>query len=195
MRGILIGAAVMFASGAAFAQPTAGAKDDTTGLFCVYNAIKASGGVEAVGATFLDQEPFDDVQGVEWAGALQDQEDAVETCRETFDLSDGKALAANDMGALGSAVDYLGEELIAAGVSKRALGRVHGVYDGLEDAEADLLVSESWREDATFAAKIRKQLKTAGVPDKDETMEMAFSILELSALSDEVIFSFLTDDL
>ena len=73
--------------------------------------------------------------------------------------------------------------------------RVHGVYDGLEDAEADLLVSESWREDATFAAKIRKQLKTAGVPDKDETMEIAFSILELSALSNEVIFSFLTDDL
>jgi hypothetical protein len=92
-------------------------------------------------------------------------------------------------------IDHLGGQLAAAGMNKRALVRMYGVYDGLEEEEADLFLTEGWREDSAFVAKIRKQLKTAGVPDKDETMEMAFSILELSAVADDVIFSFLTDDL
>lgn len=198
MRGILIGAAVMLASGAAFAQPTAGAKDDTTGLFCVYNALTANGGAKVVAEVFL-QHGIEDSEGDAWAvrmiEAVEAQDAATDACSEEYDLTPGKGDAATDMGVFGAAIDHLNGQLAAAGMNKRALGRMYGVYDGLEDDEADLFLSEGWREDAAFAAKIRKQLKTAGVPDKDETMEMAFSILELSALSDEVIFSFLTDDL
>ena len=54
---------------------------------------------------------------------------------------------------------------------------------------------EEWREDADFMGKLRKKLTAAGIPKKDEAIDMAMTLLEASSMADQAIFDFLVDDL
>ncbi len=191
MRGLLIaGFLAVLVAGAAHGQPTRDAKDDTTGLFCVYNKLSASEHAGMVANVFLyDTAPEDDVDG-----AALVVNDAVRACAEAFMLSGSKAASAADMGIYGVAVDHLADVVRKEGANKRAIEKMFGVYDAFTDEELDKFEGE-WRSDIEFSGKVKRSLISAGVPDKDAAIDAAFEIFEVSAQADQVVFLFLVDDL
>ena len=52
-----------------------------------------------------------------------------------------------------------------------------------------------WRSDVEFTSKMRKGLIAAGIPKKDEAIDTALTMFEVSAMADQAIFTFLVDDL
>ena len=69
------------------------------------------------------------------------------------------------------------------------------VYDALADEEHDKFFEADWRSDVAFEGKLRKGLIAAGIPKKDEAIDTALMMFEVSAMADQAIFTFLVDDL
>jgi len=191
MRGMLLAGMMLAGVGAAQAQPTADAKDDTTGLFCVYNTLVAGGRAELVANVFLyDTTPEEDIDN-----AALVVRDATLACAETFMLSPSKTASASDMGIYGVAVDHLAAILREQGAGKRAMDRLFAVYDELDDDDIDRFFDGEWRSDVEFSGRLKRNLVAGGVPDKDAAIDAAFDIFEISAKADQVIYLFLVDDL
>jgi hypothetical protein len=191
MRALLLAGVLSIGVGAAHAQPTADAKDDTTGLFCVYNRLAAGERAGMVADVFLyDTAPEDDV-----GNAALVVNDAARACAEEFMLSPSKAASASDMGIYGVAVDHLADIVREQGANKRAIDKMFSVYDALTDEELAKLSEGEWRSDIAFSGKVKRSLVAAGVPDKDAAIDAAFDIFEVSAMADQVIYLFLVDDL
>ena len=178
-------------AGMAQAQPTAGAKDDTTGVFCVYNALVAEQKSELVAKAFIDEETPSDV--VKEAAELLSTTRL--SCAETHMLSRGEMQSMGAMGLYGSIIDHLGKELRVAGASAKAVKAMYAAYDELSEDDHVMFREEEWREDADFMGKLRKKLTAAGIPKKDEAIDMAMTLLEASSMADQAIFDFLVDDL
>lgn len=192
MRGIMLAGIVSLAGmGAASAQPTAGAKDDTTGIFCVYNALAGSEDAAMVAQVFLsDAVPEENI-----GRAALVVGDATTDCAQTHGLSDSQAAAMSDMGIYGTVIDYLSGQLKADGVQPRGLKQLFDVYDGLSEDEVAQFLDLEWRSNIAFSGKLKQQLKAGGIPDKDSAIDASFDIFEVSAMADQAIFLFLVDDL
>lgn len=178
-------------AGVAQAQPTAGAKDDTTGVFCVYNALVAAQKADLVARAYLDEETPDELV-TEAADLLSNMG---QSCAETHMLSQGKMRSMGIMGLYGPMIDHLGKELRKAGASAKAVKAVYAAYDALSEEDHVMFREEEWRDDANFTGKLRKKLTAAGIPKKDEAIDMAMTLLEASSMADRAIFDFLVDDL
>ncbi len=191
MRGLLLAGLLATGAGAAHAQPTADARDDATGLFCVYNTLAAGEHALLVANVFLsDATPEEDVGNAALAVS-----DATQACSERFMLSPSKAASASDMGIYGVAVDRLSAFLREQGAGKRAIDRLFAIYDELGEDDVDRFFDSEWRSDVDFAGRLRRSLVAGGVPDKDAAIDAAFDIFEISAMADQAIFTFLVDDL
>lgn len=178
-------------AGAGHAQPTLGAKDDQTGMFCVYRTLTESGNAEDVAKVFLYDDTPEELIG---RSAVVLDRTALD-CATTYMLTRSKAASMSDMGLYGSAIDYLGAELKKAGASAKALKAMFGVYDELSEEEHDKFFESDWRSEVAFETKLRKALIAAGIPKKDEAIDLALTIFEVSAMADQAIFTFLVDDL
>jgi len=191
MRGIFLAGLLAAGVGAAHAQPTADARDDTTGLFCVYNALAAGEHAALVANVFLsDATPEEDV-----GNAALVVSDATRVCSETFMLSPSKAASASDMGIYGVAVDHLSAILREQGAGKPAIDRLFAIYDELDEDDVARLFDSDWRSDVEFAGRLKRSLVAGGVPDRDAAIDAAFDIFEVSAMAGQAIFTFLVDDL
>lgn len=191
MRGLLLAGLLAAGAGVAHAQPTADAKDDTTGLFCVYNTLAASEHAGLVADVFLyDTTPEEDV-----GKAALIVSDATRACGETFMLSLSKAASASDMGIYGVVVDRLTALLREQGAGKRAIDRLFAIYDELGEEDVDRLFDSEWRSDVEFSGKLKRSLVAGGVPEKDTAIDAAFDLFEVSAMANQAIFTFLVDDL
>ena len=187
----LVAAAVACGAGVAQAQPTAGAKDDTTGMFCVYTALAKSGDADMVAQVFLSDDTPEELIGR--SAVVLDR--TTTDCANAHMVSLSKSASMADMGLYGSVIDYLRKELSAAGASAKALKAMFGVYDELSDEERAKFFEADWRSDVEFTTKMRKGLTAAGIPKKDEAIDTALTMFEVSAMADQAIFTFLVDDL
>jgi hypothetical protein len=190
-RGGVIAAVIAFGAGTAQAQPTAGAKDDTTGMFCVYKQLTSNEDYETVARVFLYDDTPEELIGR--AAVLLNS--TANECATTHMVTQSKAASMADMGLYGSVIDYLQGDLKKAGVSAKALKAMFSVYDELSDEEHDKFFDADWRSDVEFTGKLRKGVIAAGLPKKDETIDTALTIFEVSAMADQAIFTFLVDDL
>ena len=178
-------------AGVAQAQPTAGAKDDTTGMFCVYTALAKSGDADMVAQVFLSDDTPEELIGR--SAVVLDR--TTTDCANAHMVSLSKSASMADMGLYGSVIDYLRKDLSAAGASAKALKAMFGVYDELSDEERAKFFEADWRSDVEFTTKMRKGLTAAGIPKKDEAIDTALTMFEVSAMADQAIFTFLVDDL
>ena len=187
----LVAAVVACGAGVAQAQPTAGAKDDTTGMFCVYTALAKSGDADMVAQVFLSDDTPEELIGR--SAVVLDR--TTTDCANAHMVSLSKSASMADMGLYGSVIDYLRKDLSAAGASAKALKAMFGVYDELSDEERAKFFEADWRSDVEFTTKMRKGLTAAGIPKKDEAIDTALTMFEVSAMADQAIFTFLVDDL
>lgn len=183
-------AALALCAATASAQPTAAAKDDETGLFCVYDTLSAEDAA-TVAKVFL----YDDTPEEQIGQAALIVRSAAEACRDRFGLSPSKAASMSDMGIYGTVIDYLSGALRAAGATQQAVDGMFYVYGGLGEEEIDKLFDADWRSDIAFAGKLKQALVDNGMPDRDETIDTSFTVFEVSAMADEAIYLFLVADL
>lgn len=190
-RAMVAAGVVTFGAGVAQAQPTLGAKDDTTGMFCVYQALTSNDDYQTVAQVFLYDDTPEELIGR--AAVLLNS--TTSECAKTHMVTQSKAASMADMGLYGSVIDYLSGDLKKAGAPAKALTRMFGVYDELSEEEHDKFFEADWRSDVEFTTKLRKGLIAAGVPKQDEAIDTALTMFEVSAMADQAIFTFLVDDL
>lgn len=170
-------------SGAARAQD---ASDD--GRDCVYNELIDS--YELVAEAFL----YGDLSAEELAKSKQAVEAATARCDAQHSYGVYQAKLAAELGQMGSAIDYLSEDLLFADVSDAAVSAVLDAYDAFTDEEFDLLRFPGWRDDAAFYAKLKGKMTTAGIPDETWAIDTALTIVEIAALMEATTYEFMLDE-
>lgn len=107
--------AVSLASGLALAAEAHAQDADDDGMDCVYNELVDS--YELVAEALL----YGDLGAEELAKSKQAVEAATARCDARYSYSADQAEVAAELGQMGSAIDYLSEELLFADVSEAAI--------------------------------------------------------------------------
>lgn len=186
LRNRLLAAAV--AAGFALSCPAHAQAQDDDGMACVYEELIDD--YELVAEVLIygglsDEEEADSDKAVEAAKA---------TCAAKHNYTQGQRDAAGELGVLASALDYLSEELMFSGVSDAALDGVLDAYDTFTDQDVDALFKPDWRSDAVFLGEIRAKMLSAGIPDEADLMDIALTILEITAMVEEVSYMFMLEE-
>ena len=189
MRGPLVAlaAAGLFGAGSALAQETP--PDD--GMMCVYQQLVEQESFDVVARVFLyDDTPEDDIAeaAVHVAAAQKD-------CGEQYGLTEGQVASIGDLGIYGAAVDYLGLQMMDAGATEQAVHDVISFFGELTEEELDKFFDADWRSDMAFYTKLKDGFVARGVPDQDESIDLAMNVLEIRAMADEAMFLFQLDEL
>ena len=180
--------AVSLASGLALAAVAHAQDADDDGMDCVYNELVDS--YELVAEALL----YGDLGAEELAKSKQAVEAATARCDARYSYSADQAEVAAELGQLGSAIDYLSEELLFADVSEAAISAVLDAYEGFTDDEFEAIGNPDWRDDAAFHAKLKAKMTTAGIPDETWAIETAFTIVEIAALMEEATYMFMLEE-
>lgn len=154
---------------------------------CVYTALIPD--YKAVAEAFLSSDDLTDDQTEEVDELIGS---AKRDCAARFKYTPGQLETVGRVGVLGSAVDYLSGELLAAGVSEAAIGGILDAYDTFTDEDVDTLYGGNWRQDAAFLGKMKAMMTGAGIPE-GQNMELALAILEITVLMEEANYLFMTD--
>jgi hypothetical protein len=170
-------------SGAAHAQVQA---DD--GMTCVYEALVDD--YELVAEVLI----YGDLSEEEGAASDKAVETAKATCAAKHNYTPGQRDAAGELGVLASALDYLSEELMFSGVSDAALDGVLDAYDTFTDEDLDVLFDPDWRSDMVFLGEMKAKMLSAGIPDEADLMDIALTILEITAMVEEVSYMFVLEE-
>lgn len=184
MHGLLTAAVVgaLTLAGTAYAQEPV---DD--GMACVYEALVDD--YELVAEVFI----YGDLSDEEAAEADKAVADAKTSCAAKHSYTAGQREAAGELGVLASALDYMSEELIFSGVSDVALDGVLDAYDNFTDEDVDAIFNPDWRSDAAFYGKLKAKMLSAGIPDEADLMDIALTILEITAMVEEVTYMFMLE--
>jgi hypothetical protein len=184
MRGIvfavMIGAGLAVAQVAA-AQPPSVQAQASAAMYCVYKRVTEWDQAKVVAHVFLsDETPEADI-----GRAALIVERAAKVCAETQGLADGTLAAARDIGMYGVAMDLLAAQLIERKATQEAVEGVFAAYNGLALEERRRLFEDNWRSNLAFHQKLAAAVAEKGVPEDDLSVELAFQILELSAMTEE----------
>lgn len=159
------------------------ARDD--GMDCVYNKLIDTS--DLVAEVLL----YGDLANEDTGKSAQAVEAAKTSCAAAYAYRPGQLEAAGDIGVMGSALDYLSEVLLLDGVSEDTLDGVVAAYDAFTNADVDAIFNPDWRKDAAFYGKLKAMMLSAGIPDKPDAMEIAMTILEITAMVEETTFAFI----
>lgn len=179
--------AVMLACGLALAGGGMAHAQDTRddGMDCVYNKLIDS--YDLVAEVLL----YGDLPKEDTDKSAQAVEAAKTSCAATYAYTPDQREAAGDIGVMGSALDYLSEELMFSDVSEDALDGVLAGYATFTDADVDAIFNPDWRSDAAFYGKLKAMMLGAGIPDEPDAMDIAMQILEITAMVEETTFAFM----
>jgi hypothetical protein len=183
--GLALGGAALLGVGAASAQ---GADPS---MSCVYDALTVGNeDYEIVAEVFI----YGDVPDTQIQQAAKIVEDAKKACAAKFPLTPGQIETVGELGVYAASIDYLSEELLIFGATEESVGGVLDVYDMFTDADVDKFFDMDWRSDATFYGKLKSQVVGVGIPDEDDMVDLALSILEIAAFAEESTYLFILDD-
>jgi hypothetical protein len=180
--------AVSLASGLAMTAVAHAQAAEDDGLDCVYNELVDS--YELVAEAFL----YGDLSAEELAKSQQAVDAAMASCDAKHSYGVDQAEVAADLGKMGSAIDYLSEELLFGDVSEAAINAVLDAYDAFTDEELDAIFDPDWRSDAVFYARVKAKMTTAGIPDESWAIDTALTIVEIAALMEEATYLFMLDE-
>jgi hypothetical protein len=167
-------------AGAAHAQVQS---DD--GMACVYEELVDD--YELVAEVLI----YGDLSEEEGAKADKAVEAAKATCATKHNYTQGQRDAAGEIGVLASALDYLSEELMFSGVGDDAVDGVLDAYDSFTEEDVDALFNPDWRSDTVFLGEMEAKMLSAGIPDEADLMDIALTILEITAMLEEVSYMFM----
>jgi hypothetical protein len=182
LAAAMAGGLALLGAGAAQAQ-----QPGDSGIDCVYEALFDE--YELVAEAFL----FNDMADDDRARATQIIDAAKKSCATQYRYAHGQIEAVGELGVYGLSLDYLSEELMASGASEEAVGGLFDAYDAFTDEDVDMFFDTAWRSDAVFYARMKSKIIGAGVPDNDETMDIAMGMLGIMALAEESTFLFMLD--
>jgi len=180
--------AVSLASGLALAGAAHAQDAGDDGLDCVYNALVDS--YELVAEAFL----YGDLSAEELAKSKQAVEAATALCDAKHSYGVDQAEVAAELGKMGSAIDYLSEELLFGDVSEAAINAALDAFHAFTDEEFDAFGDPDWRSDAVFYARLKAKMTTAGIPDETWAIDTALTIVEIAALMEEATYLFMLDE-
>jgi hypothetical protein len=184
LAAITVGGAALLGAGTAVAQET---KDD--GIDCVYNALAAH--YDLVAEVFL----YDDMSQEDITKVDTLVETAKKDCATRYKFSEGQLFTIGELGVYVSSIDYLSEELLWSGATEASLDGVLDVFQGLSDEDVDMLFDTTWRSNVAFHDKLKSAVVAKGIPSDEDSVMLALTILEISALADEAVTLFDLDDL
>ncbi len=193
LRLIAAGALVAGAAGlcgVASAQPRP-AGDGLGEMYCVYESLTLETDYEVVAEAFL----YGDTAAADIAAAKKLVDDTAATCAAGHDITAGQMSAMSEIGILGSATDYLADELLFEGVSETAIDGIFDVFDELSEDDQDGIYDGAWRDDAAIEGRVKSALLAKGVPDTEHSIETAFQILDLSTMAMDSVMMFMLDEM
>ncbi len=173
--------AALLAAQVAAAQPPSVQAQASAPMYCVYKRVSDWDQDKVVARVFLsDETPEGDI-----GRAALIVERAAKVCAETDGLVEGRLAAARDIGMYGVAMDLLAAQLIERKATQAAVDGVFEVYNGLALEERHRMFEDNWRSSLAFNQKLAGALAGKGLPEDDLSVELAFQILELSAMTEE----------
>ena len=147
-------------------------------IYCVYDSLIDSGDYEPVAEAFL----YDDTSKEDADAAQKLVDNLAAKCAETHKLGPKKKGIIADIGIYGASADYLAEDLMLIDdASEETVQAIFAMADDMTDDEVMKLFDGSWRNDATFTAKLKAALLAKGLPDNPETLEAAYHMLHLTS--------------
>jgi len=167
-------------AGAAHAQVQA---DD--GMACVYEELVDD--YELVAEVLI----YGDLSEEEVGAADKAVEAAMATCATRHKYTQGQRDAAGELGVLASALDYLNEELMFSGVGDDVLNGVLDAYNSFTEEDVDALFKPDWRSDTVFLGEMEAKMLSAGIPDEADLMDIALTIVEITAMMEDVSYMFM----
>jgi hypothetical protein len=186
--GALVAGAAGLCGAASAQQPPAG--DSLEEMYCVYESLILETDYELVAEAFL----YDDAAEADKAAAKKLVDDTAATCAAGHDMTTGQMSAMSEIGILGSAADYLADELMFEGVSETAIDGVFDVFYELSEDDQDSIYVGTWRDNPAVQGRIKSALLTKGVPDTENSIQTAYQILELSTMAMDSVMMFMLDD-
>lgn len=184
VHALTVGAAAWFlGAGAARAQEDAEPLSDVT---CVYDGLISDDSYERVAESYL----YDDLTEKDLDYVLDVLNGAAGGCADEHGWNEELTELGKELGVYGVVVDYLGEELLYAGVSEETMEELFLVIEELSDDDLSTFVETDWRANGAFVARHKSALVAAGWPDDEEVVLMAMIIMEVSSHASEVVLFF-----
>jgi hypothetical protein len=178
-------AAAALAAGFALAGAAHAQVQSDDGMACVYEELVDD--YELVAEVLI----YGDLSEEEGAKADKAVEAAKATCATKHNYTQGQRDAAGEIGVLVSALDYLSEELMFSGVGDDAVDGVLDAYDSFTEEDVDALFNPDWRSDTVFLGEMEAKMLSAGIPDEADLMDIALTILEITAMVEEASYMFM----
>ena len=184
LRAGLIAAAIACGAGVAQAQqPTSAQDDQDTAEMCVYFSMTDDEAM-AVAEAYLDPNAAAEVKAQSTAGIDR----TTKLCAAKFGIPDDVAPIVAELGVYGVVSDFLATELVDMGADEESLSAIFDFYDGLEDADFDILYESDWRQNADFVARMKAGLVEIGLPNNDLALASGLELIDIIAMSDMAAF-------
>lgn len=183
MRGrvLAIVSGIALLAAPAIAQPPSVRAKASAAMYCVYARVSEWDQDKVVARVFLsDETPEADIGR---ATLMVDR--AANYCEQTNQVTQGRLAAMRDIGMYGVAMDLLAAQMMERKATQAAVDGVFAVYNGLAPDERHRLFESNWRSSLDFNQKLAGALLAKGVPEDELSIELAFQILELSAMTEE----------
>lgn len=165
----------------AVAQPPATQAQASPEMYCVYRRVTDWDADKVVATVFLsDETPETDIGR---AALIVDR--AATACAAEHKLVDGRLAAVRDIGMYGVAMDLLSAQLAEQKATPAAVAGVYAVFNGMAQDDRHRMFQDNWRSDLRFNQALSDGLLANGLPDDELAIELAFQILELSAMTEE----------